>query len=893
MADMKDVDWTSEPECLKRIAKDGDLTVLDSMVEPPNPEVSGASREKHQRGRGRGQRGDVRDNGRGSGRGHGRVKPRLEAFSSSSNLDNTHGQSVDKSQHSKTPNPQETVASGTEKISTVISWLLRYHQKVRLKEVFSLLLSAIRAASTGNYTIPILDMMIGFLQRAPYLVVTFLDLGPWMNLPSSVSSFLASKSLEMLEAFCLVANEMQVFVVEPFRTFLLQVRHIPLSSFGFLVRHICLVVRFPETALDLLMGVLELESSRLLVGRPTLITYFVANIIGVALEHIDEAKDSRAVREDELQLKFDSATGIVSSRLRIDSHSKVRIAVNDHVELTAASLPTNSLETKPYMMNALIQLAEPGKVVFRCFHPLPPYMEDCAWKVKNCGSFVTSQAMFEALERFVTESGEFCPIHNHLMGFGSYVPLDTSRIESYQDGDLTSSSEPSEPTIVTAREPWRPSARRLDDVNQSTSEMSATGLNSGNTVANEGPLSSSQRVDLNESQNKALQAALDSSLTCLWGPPGTGKTHTVAVILEELLKNPERRILVTAPTHNAVRKVAEDLRKYTCDAMMGKDLNEDPASRRKAQKRIKDCRLIFTTCIGAALGLLKSEIFDTVIIDEASQQTEPQSLVPLTKGCTKAILVGDHVQLRATVQQHAQLVGFDVSMFERLYNSPTDEARLRKVMLDTQYRMQASICQFSSQEFYENKLRTAVRDGDRPLKPRSFPWPEPKPEKLNRMFFVQCSATEDLGQRSKSNQGQAALCREICKALQQPPDNTPSGAPDAIPSIAVLAPYARQVETLKDLNSPNLVVSSIDGFQGREADVVVYCTTRCNVHADIGFLKDLRRLNVVLTRARCACIVIGDQATLTSGDVKDEATGVWRRLLGAMTVMVWEDNGGA
>lgn len=559
MADMKNVDWTSEPEYLKRIAKDGDLTALDSMVEPliggSYPEVPGPSSNKHHRGRGRGQRDGVRGNGRGSGRGHGRVEPRLEAFSSSSNLDNTHGQSVDTSQPTKTLKPQERAASGTEKILTVISWLLRYHQKVRLKEVFSHLLSAIRAASTGNHTIPILDMMIGFLQRAPYLVVIFLDLGPWIDLPSCVRSFLESKSLEMLEAFCLVANEMQVFVVEPFRTFLLQVRHIPFSSFGSLVRYICLVVRFPETALDMLMGVLELESSRLLVGRPTLVKYFVANLIGVALEHIDEVKDSRAVREDELQLKFDSAPGMVSSRLRIDSHSKVRFAVYDHVELTAASLPTNSLETRPYMMNALIQLAEPGKVVFRCFHPLPPYMEDCAWKVKNCGSFVTSQAMFEALERFVTAPGDFCPIRNHLMGFGPYVPLNTSRTESHQDGNLTSYSEPSEPTTVTARQPRNPSARRLDDVHHSTSEMSATELNCGKRAANEGPLSGSQRLDLNESQNKALHAALVSSLTCLWGPPGTGKTHTVAVILEELLRGPEQRILVTAPTHNAVDNV--------------------------------------------------------------------------------------------------------------------------------------------------------------------------------------------------------------------------------------------------------------------------------------------------------------------------------------------------
>lgn len=349
--------------------------------------------------------------------------------------------------------------------------------------------------------------------------------------------------------------------------------------------------------------------------------------------------------------------------------------------------------------------------------------------------------------------------------------------------------------------------------------------------------------------------------------------------------------------------MAEDLRKYTCDAMMGKDLNDDPSGRRKAQKRIKNCRLIFTTCIGAALGLLRTEEFDTVIIDEASQQTEPQSLVPLTKGCSKAILVGDHVQLRATVQQHAQLVGFDVSMFERLYDSPDDDARFRKVMLDMQYRMHASICHFSSVEFYDNKLQTAVQDRDRPLLPREFPWPEPQAGKLERLFFVQCAATEDLGQKSKSNQGQAALCRQICKALlhqQKPAADAKSSTANntTIPSIAVLAPYARQVETLKDLQSDDIVVSSIDGFQGREAETVVFCTTRCNVHAEIGFLKDLRRLNVVLTRGRRACVVVGDRATLTGvgvggdgggeGGEGERARGVWRSLVEGMTVMVVE-----
>ena len=269
-----------------------------------------------------------------------------------------------------------------------------------------------------------------------------------------------------------------------------------------------------------------------------------------------------------------------------------------------------------------------------------------------------------------------------------------------------------------------------------------------------------------------------------------------------------------------------------------------------------------------------------MIIDEASQQTEPQSLVPLVKGCSKAILVGDHVQLRATVIKHAKLVGFEVSLFERLYSSPDTDRFLRKVMLDTQYRMHTSICAFSSTEFYEGRLKTAVQDSNRPLNPRSFPWPCKQSGGPARMFFLQCSGTEDLGHKSKRNHQQVVLTKEICKMLRPQLNGIDRST---IPSVAVLAPYSRQVELLIDLRSSGILVNSIDGFQGQEADVVVFATTRCNAHADIGFLDDMRRLNVVLTRARCACIIIGDRATLMGGDPSDEATRTWKRLLNSLT----------
>lgn len=318
--------------------------------------------------------------------------------------------------------------------------------------------------------------------------------------------------------------------------------------------------------------------------------------------------------------------------------------------------------------------------------------------------------------------------------------------------------------------------------------------------------------------------------------------------------------------------------------MVGKDLLENPEARKKALARLKEARLVFTTCAGAGLGLLRSESFDIVIIDEASQQTEPTSLIPLVKGCSRATLVGDHVQLRATVQRHAVLEMFDISLFERLYKQHSGRG-IKRVMLDTQYRMHRDICEFSSKEFYEGKLQTGVRDGERPLPLSEFEWP-PNADGVSkaRTVFVQCSETEDIGQKSKSNQAQARICYEICKQLATPLNSDRGQQPPT--SIAVLTPYSRQAELLKRM-IPGVEVSSIDGFQGREADIVIFVTVRCNAHYELGFLKDMRRLNVALTRAKTGLIVIGDKTTLTQCD-DPESARVWKQLLESLTSIGWE-----
>ena len=317
--------------------------------------------------------------------------------------------------------------------------------------------------------------------------------------------------------------------------------------------------------------------------------------------------------------------------------------------------------------------------------------------------------------------------------------------------------------------------------------------------------------------------------------------------------------------------------------MVGKDLSESYAGRREAQNRVKKSRLIFTTCIGSALGLLREEEFDIVLVDEASQQTEPAAITPLTKGCKRAILVGDHVQLRATVQKHAVVSGFDISLFERLYTM-TNAPNVEKVMLDTQYRMHSDICSFSSTEFYHGRLQTAVANESRSITPSLFPWPSTGARKV----FVQCASTEDIGSRSKSNKGQVLLCQSICQLLSRAPpqvDAVASSSSSHAMDIAILTPYTRQRELLKAALS-SYTVSSIDGYQGREADVVIFVTVRSNAHYEIGFLKDLRRLNVAMTRAKAGVIIIGERKTLTEqvhNDTDKESKDVWKRLLDQCT----------
>lgn len=164
----------------------------------------------------------------------------------------------------------------------------------------------------------------------------------------------------------------------------------------------------------------------------------------------------------------------------------------------------------------------------------------------------------------------------------------------------------------------------------------------------------------------------------------------------------------------------------------GKELQFDPEARAEAKKRVNDAEIVFTTCIGSAIGLLHVQVYQIIIVDEASQQREPASIVPLIKGCSKAILVGDHVQLGLTASQYPS--GFDVSLLERLYTRGRTAAEgtlpdaaggdepntVSRLMLDTQYRMHPQVSAFSSGDFYGGKLKTGIGAEKRPFSRRGF-----------------------------------------------------------------------------------------------------------------------------------------------------------------------------
>jgi superfamily I DNA and/or RNA helicase len=405
---------------------------------------------------------------------------------------------------------------------------------------------------------------------------------------------------------------------------------------------------------------------------------------------------------------------------------------------------------------------------------------------------------------------------------------------------------------------------------------------------------------LNESQQKAVIAITQNSLvTIVHGPPGTGKTTTLIEAVLQLI-NAGEKVLVSAPSNAAVDHFAKGLIKqgvkilrigntskvdelvfnHTPEGKLaGTQQKEIKQLRIRAEefrrmalkykrsfgksereqrnllfKEVKNIRIeikklraynedkLYETAeviLGTPVGLYDAGMqklnFKTLIIDEAGQCIEPLAwcIFPLAK---KIVLAGDHWQLPPTVLSNdAAALGLNNSILEVAIS------HVKNVhLLDTQYRMRESIAGFSGEYFYKGLLRTAKHLNNLGV----------------HLTFIDTAGSgynEEQGSEGVSlqNEGELRIAQKIIGT-----ENI-----DSLKS-AFISPYSAQAAKAKELLPKEMRVSTIDSFQGQEEETIILSLVRSNDTGEIGFLKDYRRMNVAITRAKEQLFVIGDSATI-------------------------------
>ena len=432
---------------------------------------------------------------------------------------------------------------------------------------------------------------------------------------------------------------------------------------------------------------------------------------------------------------------------------------------------------------------------------------------------------------------------------------------------------------------------------------------------------------LNPSQAEAVKKVLAAEeAAIIHGPPGTGKTTTLVEAIKRVL-NREKQVLVCAPSNTAVdllterlaakglkvlrignpARVGEELLQHTVDGKMGQHpefkrlkklrkeadeyrrlsghykrkfgkeereqrqlMRQEVRRIRKEVKQLEDylvqatigeAQVVTATLVGASSRYLKGKHFSTAFIDEAGQALAPACLIPLLKA-DKLVLAGDHCQLSPTVKsREASREGLEETLLETSVRLQPNLSSL----LDTQYRMNEQIMQFSSEQFYGGKLRADDSVASHLLY-----------SELPAVTFIDTAGRgfeeeRDGESGSYFNEGEAGLVlkhwEETRETWQQRNPQSYREALERVLTVGVISPYRAQVTRLSELlptpdEGIHLRVQSVDGFQGQEQDVVYVSLVRSNEAGGIGFLKDTRRMNVALTRARKLLVVIGDSATL-------------------------------
>ncbi len=406
---------------------------------------------------------------------------------------------------------------------------------------------------------------------------------------------------------------------------------------------------------------------------------------------------------------------------------------------------------------------------------------------------------------------------------------------------------------------------------------------------------------LNKSQQEAVEGIIrNQSITIVHGPPGTGKTTTLVEAILQLTARGEK-VLVSAPSNTAVDNISKGLIKngikllragntskvdetifpHTPEGrlMNSKEMKEIRQLKKRAEefrrmalkykrsfgkaereqrnllfKEVKNIRTeikklqvyneekIFREAeviAGTPIGLYDAGLFkmnfNTLVIDEAGQCIEPLAwcIFPMAE---KIVLAGDHWQLPPTVlSNQAARLGLNKSILEAAIHTAPDIH-----LLNVQYRMRKMIAGFSSKYFYNSLLYTAEHLHDTGVH-------------INFIDTAGSGFNETHGSDGSSlqNEGELKLARLIMD--NEFPDKS---------RTAFISPYAGQVAAAKEKMPQELRISTIDSFQGQEMENVIVSLVRSNENAEIGFLKDYRRMNVAITRAKEQLYVIGDSSTI-------------------------------
>lgn len=280
---------------------------------------------------------------------------------------------------------------------------------------------------------------------------------------------------------------------------------------------------------------------------------------------------------------------------------------------------------------------------------------------------------------------------------------------------------------------------------------------------------------------------------------------------------------------------------------------------------VSKAQVITATLVGSNHYTVRNLKFETVVIDEAGQALEPACWIPILKS-KKVVLAGDHCQLAPTIKSNeAAKKGLATTLLEKCVSIHAESV----VLLEEQYRMHESIMGYSSRIFYGNKLRAH----DSVARHQLFAADAP----LAFIDTAGCGFDEKLDGTSSINTEEAAFLFKhlhmLAEKLEARPEYMPGqAAPLQLPTIAIISPYKQQIQILKEqlLHSPvlqkfgdRISINTIDSFQGQERDIVYISMVRSNPEGEIGFLADIRRMNVAMTRARKKLVIIGDSATLS------------------------------